>query len=255
MSGGPPGPRRSAAPGAECSRGSRAGLVPEGLRAEVLAANRALDAHGLVTLTWGNASAVDRERGLVVIKASGVAYEGMGVDDLVVVDLDGAVRAGERRPSTDTATHLALYRAFESIGGVVHTHSPWATAWAQAQREIPLLGTTHADLCAHPIPLTRELTAKEVADDYEGATGTVLVEAVSERGPGELPCALVRSHGPFCWGPSVAAAVEVAVTLEEVARMALLTTLVDAGAPALATAVRDKHFQRKHGPQAYYGQG
>jgi L-ribulose-5-phosphate 4-epimerase len=219
-----------------------------------LAANRALPAHGLVTLTWGNASAIDRDRGLMAIKASGVEYEAMGGGDVVVVDLDGQVVAGERRPSTDTPTHLALYRAFEEIGGIVHTHSTWATAWAQARREVPLLGTTHADLCAHPIPLTRDLSAEEVASDYEGATGVVLIEAIGARGALEVPCALVAGHAPFCWGASAAGAVEVAVMLEEVARMALLTTLLDPDASPLGGAVRDKHFERKHGPGAYYGQ-
>jgi L-ribulose-5-phosphate 4-epimerase len=220
----------------------------------VVAANRALPAHGLVTLTWGNASGIDRERGLVAIKASGVDYETMGEDGVVVVDLDGHTVAGDRRPSTDTPTHLALYHAFEEIGGIVHTHSTWATAWAQARREIPLLGTTHADLSPHPIPLTRELTAEEVASDYEGATGTVLIDAIGSRGAREVPCALVGGHAPFCWGASPAAAVEVAVTLEEVARMALLTSLLASEASPLADAVRDKHFERKHGPGAYYGQ-
>lgn len=220
----------------------------------VLEANRQLPAYGLAPLTWGNASAIDRERGLVAIKPSGVGYEQMTTDDLVVLNLDGEVVSGERRPSTDTPTHLVLYRAFDQIGGVVHTHSRWATAWAQAQREIPLLGTTHADLCAFPVPLTRDLTEEEIAADYEGATGTVLVETISDRGPDQLPCALVRGHAPFCWGGDVAAAVTVAVTLEEVARMALLTTLLDPEAGPLTDAVRDKHFQRKHGPDAYYGQ-
>jgi L-ribulose-5-phosphate 4-epimerase len=226
----------------------------ESLLEAVLDANRQLPAHGLAPLTWGNASGIDRERGLVAIKPSGIDYAEMTVDDLVVLDLDGNVVSGERRPSTDTPTHLVLYRAFDELGGVVHTHSVWATAWAQAQREIPLLGTTHADLCAFPVPLTRDLTEDEVADDYEGATGTVLVEAIGERGPAQLPCALVRGHAPFCWGADPAAAVQVAVTLEEVARMALLTSLIDATAAPLADAVRDKHFQRKHGPDAYYGQ-
>jgi L-ribulose-5-phosphate 4-epimerase len=189
-----------------------------------------------------------------VIKPSGVAYGVMRVEDLVVVDLGGQVVEGERRPSTDTPTHLALYRGFEEIGAIVHSHSTWATVWAQAQREIPVLGTTHADLCPHPIPLTRSLTAEEVEIDYEGATGTVLVEAISARGPLELPCALVRGHGPFCWGAGARAAVENAVTLEEVARMALLTMLLEPAAPPLADVVRDKHFLRKHGPRAYYGQ-
>jgi L-ribulose-5-phosphate 4-epimerase len=221
---------------------------------EVLAANRALAEHGLAPLTWGNASGIDRERGLVAIKPSGVAYAELTPEDIVVVDLDGNVRSSNRRPSTDTPTHLVLYRAFEEIGAVVHTHSTWSVAWAQAQREIPLLGTTHADLCAYPIPLTRALTEEEIATDYEGATGTVLVETIAQRGPAELPCALVRGHAPFCWAASPAAAVEVAVTLEEVARMALLTTLLEPGAEPLQSAVRDKHHDRKHGPRAYYGQ-
>jgi L-ribulose-5-phosphate 4-epimerase len=228
--------------------------VLESLRAEVLEANRALPAHGLVTLTWGNVSAVDRASGLVAIKPSGVAYDELTASDLVVLDLDGNVLDGERRPSTDTPTHLALYRAFEQIGAVVHTHSTWATAWAQAQREIPLLGTTHADLCAHPIPLTRALRNEEIADDYEAATGTVLVEAIADRGPLELPCALVRGHAPFCWASTAAKAVEHAVTLEEVARMALLTSVLAPGASPLEEPVREKHHQRKHGPHAYYGQ-
>ncbi|MGI8507548.1 MAG: L-ribulose-5-phosphate 4-epimerase AraD, partial [Solirubrobacteraceae bacterium] len=192
------------------------------LRNRVLAANLALPLHGLVRLTFGNVSGIDRERGLVAIKASGVAYETMTADDVVLVDLDsGEVVGGERRPSTDTATHLALYRAFARVGGVVHTHSSWATAWAQAQREIPVLGTTHADLSAYPIPLTRALTREEIEHDYEGATGKALVEAVAGR-EDQLPCALVRGHGPFCWARDPDGAVESAVTLEEVARLALL---------------------------------
>jgi len=226
----------------------------ESLVEEVLAANCALPRHGLAPLTWGNASGIDREQGLVAIKPSGVSYDTLTAEDIVVLDLDGNVTAGERRPSTDTPTHLVLYREFEEIGAVVHTHSTWSVAWAQAQREIPVLGTTHADLCAFPIPLTRALTEEEIADDYEGATGTALVEAIARHGPSEIPCALVRGHAPFCWGPSPAKAVQVAVTLEEVARMALLTSLLEPGAEALPDAVRDKHHERKHGPQAYYGQ-
>jgi L-ribulose-5-phosphate 4-epimerase len=226
----------------------------DALREEVLVANLALPKHGLVTLTWGNASGIDRSRGLVAIKPSGVSYDAMTAADMVIVDLDGAVVDGSRRPSTDTPTHLALYRAFEEIGGVVHTHSTWATVWAQAQREIPLLGTTHADLCAHPIPLTRPLTAEEVESDYEGATGVAVVEALGARGALELPCVLVRGHAPFCWGRDPAVAVENAVTLEEVARMALLTTVLEPSVAPLADALREKHNQRKHGPRAYYGQ-
>jgi L-ribulose-5-phosphate 4-epimerase len=227
----------------------------DSLRDEVLAANLALVEHGLVTLTWGNVSGVDRERGAIVIKPSGVGYDEMSAGDMVEVSLlSGEVLAGERRPSTDTPTHLALYRAFPEIGGVAHTHSTWATAWAQAGREIPLLGTTHADLSPHPIPVARALTDAEVAADYEGATGTALVEAVGDLGPLAVPCVLARGHAPFCWGRNAAAAVENAATLEAVARMALLTTLLEPGASQLSDAVRDKHHQRKHGPRAYYGQ-
>jgi len=226
----------------------------EALRQEVLEANLALPAHGLVKLTWGNVSGVDREQGLMAIKASGVAYEQMTADDMVLVDLEtGEVIDGDRKPSTDTPTHRALYNAFEGIGGIVHTHSTWATAWAQAEREIPLLGTTHADFMAEAVPLTRQLTAEEVERDYEGETGTVIIEAVGERAD-EIPAVLVRGHAPFCWAASPAKAVETAVTLEEVARLALLTRLVDPDGGPLADVLRDKHHQRKHGPNAYYGQ-
>ncbi len=226
-----------------------------GLREDVLAANLALPRHGLVTLTWGNVSAIDRERGLVAIKPSGVAYDAMGVDDIVVLELgSGRVVAGERKPSTDTPTHLALYRAFGDIGAIVHTHSTWATAWAQAGREIPVLGTTHADLTAHPVPVTRQLTPEEVKADYEEATGTVIIETVGARPAAEVPAVLVRGHAPFCWGSSAARAVENAVTLEAVARLALLTSILDPALPALDQFVRDKHFERKHGAAAYYGQ-
>jgi L-ribulose-5-phosphate 4-epimerase len=224
------------------------------LRTAVLAANLALRDHGLVTLTWGNVSGIDREQGLVAIKPSGVPYDEMSADDIVLVALDGTRAWGERRPSTDTPTHLELYRAFDGIGGVAHTHSPWATAWAQAQREIPVLGTTHADLCADPIPLTRQLTDDEVAGDYEGATGRVIVEALSGRDSAEVPAVLVRGHAPFCWGADAAAAVEAAVTLEEVARLALHTSVLAPGVDPLPLAIREKHFGRKHGRHAYYGQ-
>jgi L-ribulose-5-phosphate 4-epimerase len=222
----------------------------EAVREAVLEANLALPRHGLVTLTWGNVSGIDRERGLVAIKPSGVRYESMTLEDIVLVDLEGDVVEGARRPSTDTPTHLELYRSCAWIGAIVHTHSTWATSWAQAEREIPLLGTTHADLTAGPIPLTRALSDSEVADEYEAATGRVIVEATDEHDS----CALVRGHGPFAWGPTPAAAVEVAVTLEQVARMALLTSLLAPDAPPLADALRRKHFERKHGPHAYYGQ-
>jgi L-ribulose-5-phosphate 4-epimerase len=227
---------------------------PARLRQDVLEANLALPAHGLVKLTWGNASGVDRDRGVMAIKASGVDYEHMTAGDVVLVDLhNGEVVEGDRKPSTDTPTHRALYNAFDSIGGIVHTHSTWATAWAQAEREIPLLGTTHADLMAEPVPLTRRLTAEEVERDYEGETGTVLIELIGDR-IDELPAALVRGHAPFCWAGSPAAAVTIAVTLEEVARLALLTRMLSPDGGPLAEILRDKHHQRKHGPNAYYGQ-
>ncbi len=220
------------------------------IREEVLAANLALPALGLVTLTWGNVSGIDRERGVVAIKPSGVSYETMTAGDIVLVDLEGNVVEGDRRPSTDTPSHIELYRAHEWIGGVVHTHSTWATSWAQADREIPVLGTTHADLSDRPIPLTRALTQAEIDEEYEAATGRALVEATNEHDS----CALVRGHGPFAWGASPAAAVEVAVTLEQVAQMALLTKLLAPDGPLLDDPVRRKHFERKHGPHAYYGQ-
>ena len=220
------------------------------LRAQALEANLALPGYGLVTLTWGNASAIDRDAGLVAIKPSGIDYGELEAADLVVCDLDGGVVEGSRRPSTDTPTHLAIYRAFDQVGAVVHTHSTWATVWAQAQRPIPLLGTTHADLSPHPIPLTDD----EIAAGYEAATGAAVSEAVRDHGPSEAPCALVRGHAPFCWGATALAAIENAVTLEEVARMALFTTILDADCLPLAEAVRAKHYARKHGPHAYYGQ-
>jgi L-ribulose-5-phosphate 4-epimerase len=226
----------------------------QSLREDVLAANLSLPANGLVKLTWGNVSGVDREREVMAIKASGVEYERMTARDVVLVELTtGEMVDGERRPSTDTPTHRALYTAFESIGGIVHTHSTWATAWAQAEQEIPLLGTTHADLMADPVPLTRALTPAEVRRDYEGETGTVLIELIGDR-VDEIPGALVRGHGPFCWAATPAAAVERAVTLEEVARLALLTRLVNPHAGPLDDVLRDKHHERKHGPNAYYGQ-
>ena len=226
----------------------------ERLRIEVLEANLALPRHGLVTLTWGNVSGIDRDRGLVAIKPSGVSYEEMSAEDIVIVDLEGEVVAGSRRPSTDTATHLELYRVLPGIGAIVHTHSTWATAWAQAQREVPILGTTHADLCPGPIPLTRPLTREEVEGDYEAATGRAIAEAIGDRGSDAVPGVLVRSHGPFCWAATPAAAVQNAVTLEEVARLALLTTIIEPGVAPLDQAIRDRHFTRKHGPHAYYGQ-
>ena len=225
------------------------------LREAVLQGNLALPAHGLVKLTSGNASQIDRDRGVFGIKPSGVSYETMTAQDIVIVDLDGEVVEGEHGPSTDTPTHLALYRRFEEIGAVVHTHSTWATVWAQAQREIPLYGTTHADLCAEPIPVTRALSEVEISEGYERNTGAVLIEAIGGFGPDRLPCALVRGHAPFTWGSTLAKAVEVSVMLEEVARMAWLTATLEPSAPSLDAALRSKHYERRHGPSAYYGQG
>ena len=227
------------------------------LREAVLDANLALVRHGLVKLTWGNVSGIDPARRVMAIKPSGVPYETIGLADIVLVDVDsGDVIDGERRPSTDTPTHASLYRALPSIGAIVHTHSTYATAWAQAAREIPVLGTTHADFCAAPVPVTRALTAAEIAGDYEAATGAVVAQAVGGRGD-LVPAALVRGHAPFCWGADVAGAVQNAVTLEEVARLALLSTLLSpdpAHPDALDGALRDRHFTRKRGPDAYYGQ-
>jgi len=228
--------------------------IRDGLPEEVLGANLALVRHGLVTLTWGNASGIDRESGLVAIKPSGVPYEEMEVRDIVVTDLEGRIVEGTRRPSTDLPTHLFLYRAFPEIGGVVHTHSTWATSWAQAQREIPIFGTTHADLCPGAVPIARHLTDDEVRGAYEENTGVVLREVIGDRGIEEVPCALVPGHGPFTWGKDAGHAVERAVTLEAVARLAVLTLVIRPEAPTLAAAVVERHFTRKHGPGAYYGQ-
>ncbi len=226
------------------------------LREEVLEANLALVRHGLVVLTWGNVSGRDAETGLVVIKPSGLAYGRMKASDMVVVSPNGEVVEGYLRPSTDTPTHLALYEGMPGIGGVVHTHSTWATAWAQARRAVPVLGTTHADMCPGPVGVTRHLSGAEVAGGYEAATGRVVLEEVGGRSPGEVPAVLVAGHGPFCWASSAQAAVEVAVTLEQVAKMAWLTVGLGPSTEevALPAYLVEQHFNRKHGPGAYYGQ-
>ena len=226
----------------------------QSLKNDVLERNLELVQHGLVVLTWGNVSGIDRERGLVAIKPSGVSYKWMTSEDIVVVDLDGKTVEGSLKPSSDLATHLALYRAFPEIGGVVHTHSAKAVAWAQAKRQIPAFGTTHADHFHGPVPCTRVLAPEEVASDYEANTGKVIVERFADLDPAAFPGVLVAGHGPFTWGPTPLKAVENAVALEQIAAMALDTLSLDPGAVPAPSYVFDKHYFRKHGPGAYYGQ-
>jgi len=223
------------------------------MRVRVLEANLELVRRGLVLYTFGNASAISRADGLVVIKPSGVGYNQMSADDMVIVDLQGNVVEGELRPSVDLATHLALYHAFPTIGGVVHTHSEFATVWAQARRAVPAFGTTHADYFHGAVPVTRDLTMEEIAGDYVAATGGVIVEATASD-PLSTPAALVAGHGPFCWGATVEAAVQNAVVLEAVARMALNTLILAPDAQILSQTLLDRHFLRKHGTSATYGQ-
>ena len=223
------------------------------LRKKVLDANLELVRQGLVIYTWGNVSGIDREKGWVVIKPSGVEYGEMTADDLVIVDLDGKVVEGTLRPSSDTPTHLELYKAFPAIGGVVHTHSTYAVAWAQAGRDIPSLGTTHADYFHGPVPCTGDLRAEQVAGAYEAETGRLIAETFRGRNAVETPGVLVRNHGPFTWGKDPAEAVYHARVLEEVARMAKFTLELNPAA-AIPKILEDKHFLRKHGPGAYYGQ-
>ena len=226
------------------------------LREEVFEANIALVEAGLVVLTWGNASGIDREAGLVAIKPSGVAYETMTPKDLVIVDLEGNVVKGTLRPSSDLPTHLELYRAWPSIGGVVHTHSTHGVAFAQAGCSIPCYGTTHADFCPGDIPCIRALTKKEVEEGYEANTGTSIIEHYrnNKLNPLEYPGAVLTHHGPFAWGKNPLKAAENAVILEAVAHMALLTRQIRPETTAIPDYILDKHYQRKHGPDAYYGQ-
>ncbi|MCS2156608.1 L-ribulose-5-phosphate 4-epimerase [Scandinavium sp. H11S7] len=226
----------------------------EQLKQQVFAANMDLPRFGLVTFTWGNVSAIDRQHGWVAIKPSGVAYDAMTADDIVVVDLQGNVLAGRYRPSSDTATHLALYRQYPDIGGVVHTHSTHATAWAQAGLSIPALGTTHADYFFGDIPCTRPLSELEVQGDYELNTGKVIIETLGEAPPLHTPGVVVWQHGPFAWGKDAHEAVHNAVVMEEVAKMAWLAQGINPQLKPIDGWLMEKHFNRKHGPNAYYGQ-
>ena len=225
----------------------------EELKKKVCEANLELVRHGLVIFTWGNVSGIDRESGLVVIKPSGVSYEGMTPEDMVVVSLDGEVVEGSLKPSSDTPTHLVLYKSFKEIGGVVHTHSTFATAYAQAGLGIPNIGTTHSDYFHDGIPCTEDMTAEEVNGDYELETGNVIVRCFKEKNPMHTPAVLVKNHGPFIWGRDAAEAVHNAVVLEQVAKMAVISFSISP-LVGMNPLLVEKHFSRKHGPNAYYGQ-
>ena len=229
-------------------------MVLDRLREEVCEANLELVRRGLALETFGNASGIDREQRLVVIKPSGIDYRELTPQCLVVTDLDGRIVDGPLRPSSDLPTHLALYAAFLNIGGVVHTHSCYATVWAQAGREVPCLGTTHADYFPGPIPITEELLPEEIQDAYEVNTGAVIARRFARLDPDMFAAVLVRSHGPFCWGRSASDAAHTAVIVEELARMAHFTMALNPEVSRIHDALRDKHFFRKHGPTAYYGQ-
>ncbi|UWD50469.1 L-ribulose-5-phosphate 4-epimerase [Clostridioides difficile] len=225
----------------------------EALKEEVLKANLELPKKGLITYTWGNVSGIDREKGLVVIKPSGVEYDNMTVEDMVVVDLDGNIVDGKLRPSSDTPTHLVLYKEFEELGGIVHTHSSWATTWAQIGKSIPACGTTHADYFYGSIPCTRKMTREEISSEYERETGNVIVEEFMGKNPIHCPGVIVNDHGPFTWGKNAKEAVHNAVVLEEVAKMAYYTELMS-HENTMDRVLMNKHFSRKHGKNAYYGQ-
>jgi L-ribulose-5-phosphate 4-epimerase len=224
------------------------------LKEEACEANRRLSALGLAPLNFGNASAFDPDRGIMAIKPSGVEYDRLSPADMVLVSLDGSTMEGSLRPSSDTPVHLEIYRAFTGLGGVVHTHSPHATAFAQAGRPIPVLGTTHADYFRGPVPITRSLTPAEIAGPYEAGTGRVICEALAGLDPNEIPAVLVRSHGPFAWGPTAAKAVENAWALELCARMASNALAINPSVSPISAELLDRHFLRKHGTAAYYGQ-
>ena len=226
----------------------------EALRAEVLEANLELVRRGLVVSTFGNASGVSREQSLCVIKPSGVPYDKMTPADMVITDLNGKIVEGSLRPSSDLATHVALYRAFPSIGGVVHTHSRHATAWAQSGRDIPCFGTTHADYFHGPIPATEPLMHSEIESEYEANTGVAIIRRMRGLDPLGCPACLVAGHAPFCWGKSVTDAAQIAVIVEEIAAMAWITVTINPAVRPIAEPLRDKHHLRKHGPKAYYGQ-
>lgn len=228
----------------------------EELKRQVLEANLRLPKYGLVTFTWGNVSGVDRARGLMVIKPSGVPYEGMTAGDMVVVDLDGKVVEGKWKPSSDTPTHAELYKAFPNIGGVVHTHSSYATSWAQAGRDIPCYGTTHADYIYGSVPCLRCLTKEEIEDAYERNTGLLIAGEFARLGldPEAVPAVLCKNHGPFAWGKDPMEAVHNAVVLEEVAKMAYRAEVINPQVKPAPQELQDKHYLRKHGPDAYYGQ-
>ena len=223
------------------------------LRDEVFKANLDLVKYGLVIFTWGNVSAIDREKGLVVIKPSGLSYDYMHAEDMALVTLDGVVEEGSLKPSSDTLTHLELYKAFPTMGSVVHTHSPFATAWAQAGQDIPIMGTTHADYFCGDIPCTRDMTEAEVNGDYERETGRVIVERFASLNPDYIPGVLVKNHGPFTWGKGVQDAVSNAVVLEQVAKMAFIANAIHPQC-TMNPFLTQKHFYRKHGEGAYYGQ-
>ena len=225
------------------------------LKEQVFQANLLLPKHGLVTFTWGNVSGISRKKGLVVIKPSGVDYEAMKVDDMVVVELEtGKVVEGKLKPSSDTPTHVELYKAFPNIGGVVHTHSHWATTFAQAGRGIMALGTTHGDYFYGGIPCTRKMTKAEIEGEYEKETGTVIIETFKDKDPDAIPAVLVHSHGPFVWGSDPMNAVHNAVVLEEIAFMKFHTLMLEPGIAVMQQELLDKHYLRKHGTNAYYGQ-
>lgn len=226
----------------------------EELKKEVYLANMKLPKYGLVTFTWGNVSGIDRERGLIVIKPSGVDYDKLTPEDMVVVSLDGTKVEGRYNPSSDTATHLEIYKAFPQIGGVVHTHSSWATSWAQAGRDIPCYGTTHADYMYGDIPCLRNLSQDEIEEAYEKNTGKLIVEYFMEHDVTAMPACLCKNHGPFTWGKNADEAVHNAVVLEEVAKMAAICEMINPQNTPAPQELQDKHYMRKHGPNAYYGQ-